>query len=86
MHGQTPIFNAGYDGNLEAVLLDHGADVNSEESYGCTPLYKAASDKHLLLVDLLRWGLIQISQQINFSYPASKPLSESEKWFATRFL
>ena len=53
--GRTPLMRAAEDGNaaLVAVLIRHGADVNSLDADGETALMKAAFGGHLSVVELL---------------------------------
>ena len=49
------IFDAAYDGNIEAVKqhLAAGTDVNAKDSDRWTPLYKAVNQRHKAIAELL---------------------------------
>ena len=49
------IFQAIRDNNIEKVkeYLDRGEDVNVQNKYGWTPLYRASHDNHIEVVKLL---------------------------------
>jgi ankyrin repeat protein len=53
--GCTPLYLAAFYGRLEfaRLLLDHGADINSQNHNGETPLLRATNKKHWELVELL---------------------------------
>lgn len=52
---ETPLFIAVKRNkkNIVKLLLENGADVNSENIYGLTPLYYAISDNNVEIVELL---------------------------------
>ena len=55
VYGETPLYIACEEGNIELVrlLVDAGADLNKANGYGATPLYIACNFGHLEVVRLL---------------------------------
>ncbi|KAJ1478661.1 ankyrin repeat-containing domain protein [Baffinella frigidus] len=53
--GEMALASAAWDGELEEVrrLLQAGANIDGKDSVGCTPLYRAAQQSHLAVVNLL---------------------------------
>ena len=54
-YGETPLMQASYWGNVEAVrmLISNGADVNHENKNGVTALMLASAEGHVEVVKLL---------------------------------
>jgi ankyrin repeat protein len=53
--GMEPLFLAAQSGSLEAVMLccEHGGTVNHITYTGCSPLFIAAKEKHMLVAKYL---------------------------------
>lgn len=51
----SPLFSAAANGHIECVrvLLELGADINSEDNYGATPVWIAAQNGHFDCISLL---------------------------------
>lgn len=72
--GRTPIHEAGYMGNLEAMraLAEHGADVNAKSNEGNTPLH--VCKRNIIVWDLL----VEFGADVNITNRAGhKPIRPS---------
>ena len=75
---RTPLYAASQEGHVDAVrvLLDHGADVNAQDSIDWTPLHLASCEGHLKVVQLL----LDYGATVNAQSGDGSPLHLASDW------